>query len=690
MKQAIYTFLILLLFVKTSIASCKHYSDFVNDRLEKMKLVKDDLTLIRDQFVAYHTTEAIDKEKVSLFLKTITKEGTWSDVNYKSKRGGSWETQDHLKRLILMTKAFRKPGSEFYNRTELKETIIKGLNHWLEKDYQNHNWWPMQIGVPKKMAQVFILLGDELPDSTLQNARKILGRARVGMTGQNRVWLSSVVFMRGLLYKNHEDMKKASQAIWSELRVTEEEGIQIDGSFHQHGPQLQFANYGQAFGHSMTMWASIMRGTIYAMPSDKVEILGDYLINGPCWTFWNGLMDLNASGRQYFLGSGGHPINAIVGIRSQIKLMKVIDPKRALQYTKALDTAKQLLGHKTFWRTAFASHRRPNWYSSIRMSSTRVIGTETANYENMKGRLWGDGTLFTYVDGREYFDIAPLWNWRRLPGITADQRIIEVYPTSFNTEYGRSAFAGGITMGGDGLSAMELMRESVHANKAWFFEKDAIVCLGSDIYGYSIGNVFTSIQQSHFTSEVETPEGVLEKGDHDLGQGSWIHHAGIGYHLLNKTHCRLETVHGNWEEIFHTFGSVPAKGDVFSLWVDHGKSPTKESYAYIIYPDVNVKKLKKRIKSSPVQILENSKTLAAISSESGIKVVFFRKGSLRLKDGQEIESSHPCLLMKNENRAVISDPTRYLEYIELKINSKSYRIDLPQGQLAGSQVEIIL
>lgn len=72
-------------------------------------------------------------------------------------------------------------------------------------------------------------------------------QSQFGMTGQNKVWLAGNVLIRGLLLNDAELIKEARENICSEIVLGQKEGIQPDWSFHQHGPQQQFGNYGLSF-----------------------------------------------------------------------------------------------------------------------------------------------------------------------------------------------------------------------------------------------------------------------------------------------------------------------------------------------------------------------------------------------------------------------------------------------------------
>lgn len=641
------------------------------------------------QFVEFLTRNGSPDTEIARYIGQYQGDGTWGDIFYESKRGGSWETLEHLKRLRLIAIAYQDHSSGYYQHPETLEMIRMGIAHWLESDYQNPNWWHMRIGVPNNLGQTVVLLREQLPDDMVHRSTDtILSRSRIEMTGQNLIWQSGVVFMRGLLTNDRLMMSRSSEAIWDQLRVSIEEGIQEDWSYHQHGPQLQFGNYGRSFGNSMIMWASILRGTAYEPGTEKLGILSNYLLNGPAWTLWKGAMDLNACGRQFTSETPGNPKQNYTDTILQLSDMKMVAPANSAEFDARISNSPPLIGHKAYWRSAFSLHRTRDWYASIRMSSTHVIGTETSNYENTQGRLWGDGTLLIYVSGNEYEDIAPLWNWRRLPGITADQKIIEVYPTSFNTDYGRSAFAGGLSDGSSGVAAMKLMREAIHAQKAWFFEEDAIICVGSDIRGYSHGDVYTSIEQCHLQGATHSQLARLDTGEYEFPSQSWVHNGNVGYLFEQDVTGNISEVHGNWLDVYPKFSDRPVSGKVFSLWVNHGKSPEYAHYAYRIYPDVSADKLVQRIEKDRIRILENSENIAAIETESGIKAVVFRAGLIQDSRGNQLGSNKPCLLIADKGRLLVCDPSRNHRQIDISFNGSIHRINLPRGKSAGKPVSV--
>lgn len=218
--------------------------------------------------------------KVDALVASLGEDGAWGDIDYHSTQRATWPTGNHLSRVLQMAVAWSATGKP----AELATAIHRALGYWLAHDYQCPNWWYNQIGGPQAMFTTALLLGDELrPEERTYFIQTVLPRAKIGMTWQNKVWLAGNTLMGGLLQRDDTLVKTAAEVIFAEMAVATKEGIQPDFSFHQHGAQQQLGNYGLAFAGEMTKWGDILRGSPWAMPSVKLEILRKYLLDGESW-----------------------------------------------------------------------------------------------------------------------------------------------------------------------------------------------------------------------------------------------------------------------------------------------------------------------------------------------------------------------------------------------------------------------
>lgn len=653
-----------------------------------------ELEKIKAQYIKYIIGSPNEKTIIN-FQRQLNKDGTWPDIKYNDDKRSDWEPSKHVVRIAEMAKAYCKPGHPLFKNKDLHFSILLALNHYLSKNYKCKNWWYNRIGVPRSMADILILMGNAIPKETSALAlKKIVSQAKIGMTGQNKVWLSEILLVRSLVENKPELTKRSLRSILSELRVTTQEGIQPDWSYHQHGPQLQLGNYGAAFAASLLKWATIFHKTPFSLDNQQLDILRNFILEGTNWVVWKGRQDLNGCGRQ--VRKNCQKIKGRAALR-QVQKLLVIDPRNQSIYSERLASNEDkatntFVGNKHFWRSDIMIHRRPMWYASVKMSSERVIGAEAVNFENMLGRHLGDGVLFVHLTGDEYKNIQPVWDWHRPPGTTTDQSNTNLIP---NKKLCRPpvSYVGGVSNGTSGFAVYEVKSDTLVGRKAWFFEGDRIICLGTGISSTSGGQILTSIQQALLEGPVVGQAGNLAKGKYTLNVGTWIHHSKIGYHLIDSDHAvlQIDGQTGNWHRIFTKQGSqTPITRDVFSLWLDHGQKPKEQKYAYVIYPDINVSDMDITCQSSNLKILSNSTKLQAISLDNMklVRAAFYQAGTLTYAGNKELKVESPCLISLDWSRKqlFIADPTQTLEQVNLSLNGQPLNIALPKAGDRGKSV----
>ncbi len=608
-------------------------------------------------------------------IKTLRADGTWPDVDYKNRQRSSWLSALHLYRVRAMAEAYAHKGHELAGDPKLREAIVRALGHWLEKDYQNPNWWWNRIGVPKQVDRILLLMGDAIPKKYFDKAvNGILSRPGIGMTGQNKVWVAGITLNRGVLLKDEAMVRKARDAIVSEIRVTTSEGIQPDFSYHQHGPQQQFGNYGLSFVLDQLQWASILEGTAFALDAKQKEILKRYLLDGLAWVVRQGVMDISSCGRQIGPGYPESKGRAVM---------------RALGMIGQADTSP--VGHRHFWRSDMAVYRQRDFYITVKMSSRRVIGTETCNTENMQGYYLGDGATYTYRDNKGYHDIFPAWNWRRLPGVTAPQGTRKLVPN--RKTQNQETFVGGVSDGKEGVAAMIYARDGLTARKAWFFCGPVAVCLGAGISCKGNEQVLTGVEQrlskGVVTVSAKGPPRKVE-GESVMDNVHWVHHDEIGYFFPGTAKVTLFAGQrkGTWRSIASKFSTSPVSHNIFELCIDHGKSPKDSSYAWITVPVVKLSQMNGPDGRLP-KILSNTPALQAIEAGQLVHAVFYDKGRLEISGGRSISVDAPCILMLRGATLSIADPTHKLEKIAVTLSGREKKtVAMPKGGNAGSTVTV--
>jgi chondroitin AC lyase len=651
-------------------------------------------------------------DTLQALVDRMDEHGAWANIPYQSKQRGSWEPALHLSYVQTMAKAWIKPGSDFYNNPKLLAKIHLALNYWLDNDFQCPNWWYPEIGVPMQLAPILILMEDQLSPEQMAKGIKILDRSKIGMTGQNKVWQSGNVLLKSLLKRDDATIRKAAQAIQEEMKVSLGEGIQPDGSFHQHGPQIQFGNYGLAYVGDMIKWIRLLRNTPFYFDESKMSILRNYLIEGQQWITWKNQMDISACGRQLFMNAQTGKARSLARNFSQ---METLDPKNSEAYKKA-NQYGNLTGNKHFWRSDFQVKRTPYYYFSVKMCSERVIGAESCNSENLQGYYMGDGATYLYQSGKEYENIFPYWDWKKIPGTTTQQDDKELPVLTAAGYRIKSDFVGGVSDGKTGVAVMDYNRNGLSAKKAWFIFNDQIVCLGAGITAESGIPVTTSVNQSFLNGEVivkTKTEKILPAESSETITPKWILHDQAGYFFPEGGNLKLETktVTGSWHAVAAMYKDEPVKAGIFKLWFEHGTNPSGQSYAYCVVPKATKTRMQQMENKPSFWIVKNDVSQQAIVStgQKWAGVAFYQAGKSEFFGG--IETDQPCVVMvkseKNGLSVSVSDPTQKLAQIKLTLkgnfqsenmnesltNSQGntiWTVKLPKGEEAGKSVKVEL
>jgi chondroitin AC lyase len=332
------------------------------------------------------------------------------------------------------------------------------------------------------------------------------------------------------------------------------------------------------------------------------------------------------------------------------------------------------------------------------MSSNRVIGGEAGNNENLKGYYLADGAHYIMVDGTEYDDIFPLFDWRKLPGVTCYESK-EVLPLlTFKGYRNPSDFVGGLSHENEGISVFSLDRDGLKAKKAWFYTKDGVIALGTDIQSGNTNTVTSTINQTYLEGKVYVKAKQLEEASKskNLANVNWVYHHKIAYHNLSKTtlSLKIEEQKGSWGEIAKIYNTDKLKANMFTLFVNHGKQPKAANYAYFIQPNVSLKEVKSY--KPNFKVLENSAKAQIIHFTKDDKFAFVIY--------QPFTFSHPKLgnikfeqaglysLVKEKNKwnITVADPIQKLSEIAIQFNQQKHNISLPQGQDLGKSVNYLI
>ncbi|MFT5086648.1 MAG: chondroitin AC lyase [Candidatus Latescibacterota bacterium] len=598
--------------------------------------------------------KSADSSVARILAVELNADGQWASVDYTDQDRASWATSRHLNHLHALAKAYAT-GAE-----DLRPAVFSALDHWLEYDYSNPNWWHNEIGVPRLLAPTLLLLGDELNPTQFERGVAILARATLSKTGQNLVWLAGISAQRGLLLGDADLVATSYARIADEIHLTAEEGIQVDYSFHQHGACLYNHGYGSGFASDGARIAALLNGTRFAFEQEKVDLLTALVLDGHQWFTRGTWQDYGSFGRE--IARAGHNGAYLRRVAEDLLELSTGREAELRQLRHRLDEkAPPLVGHRHFWRGDISVQQRPSFYASARFYSDRLLNTDKPhNEEALLSHHIADGCTFISRTDKEYADIFPVWNWQHIPGTT----IVQTPELSGELcRWGSRPFAGGVSDGQHGLAAIDFERDGLQARKSWFFFADTIIALGAGITDSSGHAVHTTINQCFLNGEAVRGEG---------GENTWVYHDGIAYFTEKDAKLQLtQDEHtGSWWRISRSTSQEPITHKLFDLWVDHGRAPQDASYAYSIAPTMSLQEVQNGQRPA-IETIANTATIQAVrETELGLTgIVFYRPGSIDIAPDWNVAADQSCLLLlrRQGNRLYVSVANPQNEYMELAV-----------------------
>lgn len=661
---------------------------------------------ITDRIVKDLTTQQPDNKTITKILATIKADGSWPSVDYASKAITIWPPTEHLENLQTLIIAYITKNSGFYADEKVFEHINHAFQYWYNLDPKSDNWWFNEINSPQILGESLIMMsrGEKKLDKELQ--QKLIERMKRGnpvkQAGANKTDIALHYFYRALLTEDDSLLTFSLKEFFSPVRlVYKQEGLQYDNSYMQHGPHLYIAGYGAVFINGVFQVADYLRGTFYALSADKVALLSKFYKNSYLKTIRGMYADFNIEGRRI---SRPDMLNMQKQREpDQIAVAKELDPKYTAEWDNALariegqeaPTYNITPLHTHYFNSDYTLHTRPGYSFNVRMVSNRTKRCESGNNENLLGRYLSDGATNIQLNGPEYYNIMPVWEWDKIPGVTSRDYAADRPIEKQWGEQGSNDFAGGVSDGNYGASAYALDYDSLQAKKAWFFFDNEILCLGAGIKSNTSENITTTINQCWLKGKVER----FSKSN-SIGK-MWFLHDNVGYYFPKGGDIMLRTnvQKGSWYHINNSYSKEELSGNVFKLGLNHGSKPQNANYAYIVMPGVKNASDMKKFDVRNLKILANNSAIQAVYHKplDILQAVFYQPGFIKLAS-MEIRVDKACILMiKNLNgKRVLSvaDPL-YKEKTAtvtltnmLTKKTTTYKVDFPQNEYAGATVEV--
>lgn len=720
------------------------------------KSAVSDIDVIKKRVTETAMKQDVNDAAIETLVNSLREDGTWPGINYQDVSREGFEHRNHLQNMVELARGFKTKTSKFYKNKKVKGTIESAFKNWVDNDYICDNWWHNQIGTPNALVTLMLIIGDDLPDDLVEKAQPIIGRANINAPGArpggDRIKIAGIEAKNMLFRGNKEKFDEVVRVIENEIKFVDwvgaeygysfrniptgftnrepgGRGIQYDNSFHHRVDGVNNTlSYGLSYAQAFVEWAVYTAGTKYSFSEVKLDQLIDYFLDGICKTaIYGKFPDPGAKNRSISREGTLHVYNA-----SSAERLMITSDYRKIELQEIADIRnkgiKPTLSHATFfWHSEHFSFQRPDWFTSVRMYSTRTHNMEEPyNSEGLLNHHRGDGTNHISRTGDEYYDMAPVFDYQKIPGTTVMQKP-ELPAANVIQKLGLTDFVGAVTDGLYGAAAFDFKspHDPLVARKSWFFFDDEYVCLGA---GISCKNrdlsVATTLNQcllrDKVTTSVNNQVSQMSKGERELENVDWVFQDGVGYVFPEPATVNLKNNEaiGSWWKINKQSDSPKAevKLDVFKLWIDHGQRPSDESYEYIVVPSTSIEKLTQNKSKQSIIVLSNTPEIQAVKNKllNICQAVFYKAGEVQLNQNLKLVSENPGIIMvKTINGKVteisVTDPNRELGKMHLAISEKIEKqgenyntvwdekkglseisIDLPQGNYAGQSVTIEL
>ncbi len=694
---------------------------------------------------AYMSSQRTDPSNPSTF-------GSWADINYASTAQTNWSPGTHVARMASMAEAWAQPSSSLYHNATLAADLRAAMDYWFtfpanapanqgNPSPYSTNWFANDISGPQSLGSAMVMAQSDpsnpvFTPSELSLAQNYLANAKRNIpnyTGQNVVDLSIVGVYSSIVSGGASDMSSAFKSMNGTVFVSNfgTDGIQADNTYHIHDIQLYMGGYGTSYINDMMSWATVSTGTSYALTTDQLHTIVNYLLDGTQWFIRGKTLDLAANGRQVtfpsYVGAGTGYVGTIqnalaLGNYRTAELQAFLARQQAtISSGAASATQNTLTGNRYFFNSDAMVHQRSGFYASIKATSSRTSVPESGNSQGLKNLYLGDGVNQIMVTGNEYLGIQPSWNWYRLPGTTVEQDGRSLKPaTDWGVVHGSTAYAGGVSDGKYGAEGFNYSRFDVSAKKSWFLFDNEQFALGAAVHSTNASfEVDTTLNQCLLTSSVSyettgAASQTLSTGTVTPANLKWVWQGGVGYVFIDPvSNATIQAIpqSGTWASLNTAASSSTVTQNIFTLYINHGTAVASGSYSYIAVPGITADQMDAYLASNPIQVLSNTSTVQAVHQATlGMtQAAFYSSGSLALATGQMLATSAPsAIILQNQpNMLKLSASSPQASSGALSVTLAGVNLsggsiwfdamgtatagfNLPGGNLAGSTVGITL
>lgn len=694
--------------------------------------VNTDMEIARSRLLDLVQENArISEADAERWVDTLKSDGTWPDLDYDRNERGSWPSQTHWRRIRDLSLLLQSGSVEGDQAVRYQEAIRRAIGYWIEASPVAVNWWFNCIGVPLEMGPTLLALGGTLDNEVRVRLLDLMnhppkidfilavddGAYAQSATGQNLVWLAWIQMMMGLAAENEGWILNAVGEVSDEVVITTAEGIQPDYSFHQHGAQYYAGGYGMSFIRSIGDIITVVHGTDYSLSSEAESVFLDYLLEGQRWIVRGRNVIFHAKGREIARPfSGTSSLGVVAGRMADVGFPRTDELRRLAESVEQERPVSDLNGVRVFYRSDVAIQQNEAFSISVRGTSYRLVAGESGNGENLLGQFLAHGAHAILLQGDEYGNVFPLWDWRKIPGgLIAEDAGLSLFDWG-NDKPNQSGFVGGVSSGPSGCFGYDYDFDGTRAKRSWFLTDGGLIQLVADVSDREGRQLVQTLNQCRADGPVRyrTASAIETETEPFSYSGPLraVEHAGVGYVFPNArtVHLEAETRTGTWQTINLNGSAEPMREDIFSLAFELTPDDHNGTHFFILPGGLSgIEGAERAIERWSV--LRNDSECQAIHDLERDEVLanFYAKGRVTLSDGFHMNVRQPCsvILQLSDEGMVIhaADPTKSLAKLHLSLNvgysgldgqidgGPGYThidVDLPEGIYRGLMIEPVV
>lgn len=556
--KKILTFILMMIMVVTTFS--KEVSKSAND-YEKIRVKWG-------EFLTGVTSEDdLSSSEVQKVIQTNEKNGekSYTQINKEKNKAYFLDEKEDMKSGIQILNSYNAikniangyatRGTKFYKNEEVKNQIIAGMDWLYDNAYHEGlpeigNWWHWELGIPKAVNDILILMNGDIPKEKVD---KYLGATKFFQpdarysgagatasysstpdkrvsTGANRTDTAMISFLRGVLLEDKVEVKNALEAVTEVGEyATKGDGFYKDGSFIQHNNVAYNGTYASVLFNGLGGILYLVKDTEFEIKSKKLNNIYEAILNGYGYLFINGGINDSVSGRAISrnktsdLSRGRDVINSLAMLSEgaseeyRVRLQELIKTTissnnsfnilemsgnrtilgilRDIVEDKNIKT-RNIVGNKMFHSMDRAISKNKNGGAvALSMHSSRIVNFETMNGENLKGWFTGDGMTYIYGnDSSAYTEFWPTVDMYHLPGVTNSLKVRGDRSGERRVITTPKAWVGGVN-NGEIFVGMDMLswNKALKVKKSYLFTEDGVVAVYGDSLSSNEGEIHTTI-----------------------------------------------------------------------------------------------------------------------------------------------------------------------------------------------------